>query len=173
MTRKRARITDENNPLTSTDEILAGFQQLSQLTSQQVEMLSIEQPSNITSQQVESPVIKEIDDIATQKAKKSTTEKVGNITSQQVDMSVVNQVSNLESQQVDKLTTQKATFQLSQSVLEQLDRFHLELQLELGKKNTPYKEVIVEEAISQLLIQLADDQQSIIQKLWERQQQRK
>lgn len=173
MTRKRARITDENNPLTSTDEILAGFQQLSQSTSQQAEMSDIKQPSNITSQQVESPAIKEIDDIATQKAKKSTTEKVGNITSQQVDMSVVNQVSNLESQQVDKLTTQKATFQLSQSVLEQLDRFHLELQLELGKKNTPYKEVIVEEAISQLLTQLADDQQSIIQRLWERQQQRK
>ena len=92
---------------------------------------------------------------------------------QQVDMSVVNQVRNLESQQVNKLTTQKATFQLSQSVLEQLDRFHLELQLELGKKNTPYKEVIVEEAISQLLIQLTDDPQSIIQRLWERQQQRK
>jgi hypothetical protein len=157
MTRKRARITDENNPLTSTDEILAGFQQLSQSTSQQVE----------------SPAIKEIDDIATQKAKKSAIAKSDNIASQQVDMSVVNQVSNLESQQVNKLTTQKATFQLSQSVLEQLDRFHLELQLELGKKNTPYKEVIVEEAISQLLIQLADDQQSIIQKLWERQQQRK
>jgi len=157
MTRKRARITDENNPLTSTDEILAGFQQLSQSTSQQAQ----------------SPAITEICNVATQKAKKSTIQKSGNITSQQVDTSVVNQVSNLESQQVNKLTTQKATFQLSQSVLEQLDRFHLELQLELGKKNTPYKEVIVEEAISQLLTQLADDQQFIIQKLWERQQQRK
>ena len=53
MTRKRARITDENNPLTSTDEILAGFQQLSQSTSQQAETSSLQQPSNIASQQVE------------------------------------------------------------------------------------------------------------------------
>jgi hypothetical protein len=42
-------------------------------------------------------------------------------------------------------------FQLSEEVLKQLDRYHLQLQLELGKADAPYKEVIVEDAIAQFL----------------------
>jgi len=72
-------------------------------------------------------------------------------------------------QQADKL--QKATFKLSRSVLEQLDTLHLQLQLELGKANAPYKEVIVEEAISQLLEQMLQDRDSHISRLQERQHQ--
>jgi hypothetical protein len=37
--------------------------------------------------------------------------------------------------------------QISEEVLHQLDKLHLTLQLELGKANAPYKEVIVEEAL--------------------------
>lgn len=35
--------------------------------------------------------------------------------------------------------------------MKQLDRFHLQLQLDLGKSDAPYKEVIVEFAIARLL----------------------
>jgi len=63
------------------------------------------------------------------------------------------------SQQVEKSATQqprkwkKATFQLDETLLKELDTFHLKLQLELGKENAPYKEVLVEAAIAQLLEQ--------------------
>jgi hypothetical protein len=60
---------------------------------------------------------------------------------------------------------------LSRSVLEQLDTLHLQLQLQLGKANAPYKEVIVEEAISQLLEQMLQDRDLLISRLQERQQQ--
>lgn len=50
-----------------------------------------------------------------------------------------------------KSVTRKATFQLDETVVKQLDRFHLQLQLDLGKSDAPYKEVIVEEAIARLL----------------------
>ncbi|MEM6501551.1 MAG: hypothetical protein AAF685_06910 [Cyanobacteria bacterium P01_C01_bin.89] len=41
----------------------------------------------------------------------------------------------------------RSTFQLRNSTVDDLDRFHLELQLALGKQNAPYKEVLVEAAI--------------------------
>jgi hypothetical protein len=77
--------------------------------------------------------------------------------------------SKSTSQQADKL--RKATFKLSQSILEQLDTFHLQLQIELGKANAPYKEVIVEEAITQFLEQAIQDRDSLLARLQERQQQ--
>lgn len=106
---------------------------------------------------------------------------VDQLTSQQVEQSASRTVSksnnNLESRLVDKSASQttdklrKATFKLSESVLEQLDTFHLQLQLELGKANAPYKEVVVEEAISQLLEQVIQDRDLLIARLKERQQQ--
>lgn len=106
---------------------------------------------------------------------------VDQLTSQQVEQSASQIVSksnnNLSSKLVDKSTSQttdklrKATFKLSESVLEQLDTFHLQLQLELGKANAPYKEVVVEEAISQLLEQVIQDRDLLIARLKERQQQ--
>lgn len=106
---------------------------------------------------------------------------VDQLTSQQVEQSASQIVSksnnNLSSKLVDKSASQttdklrKATFKLSEPVLEQLDTFHLQLQLELGKANTPYKEVVVEEAISQLLEQVIQDRDLLIARLKERQQQ--
>jgi hypothetical protein len=67
--------------------------------------------------------------------------------------------NKLGSKQVEKSATQqskklkKATFQLDETLLKELDTFHLKLQLELGKENAPYKEVLVEAAIAQLLEQ--------------------
>ena len=45
----------------------------------------------------------------------------------------------------------RSTFQLRDSTVNDLDRFHLELQLALGKQNAPYKEVLVEAAIVHFL----------------------
>jgi hypothetical protein len=123
--KRRARLNDENDPLSSTDKVLAGFEQLSQSTSQQV--------SNTTSQQVYQPA----------------------------------------SQQADKSIIRKATFQLSEVVLQQLDKFHLQLQLELGKGSAPYKEVIVEEALVRLLEQARENPEELIAVLRQRQEMRK
>ncbi len=133
MAKRRARLNEENDPLSSTDKVLAGFEQLSQSASQPDDLL--------TSQQVSKPA------------------------SQPDDL--------LTSQQVNKTAIRKATFQLSVAVLQQLDKFHLQLQLELGKGSAPYKEVIVEEAIAQLLEQAQDNPEELIAVLRLRQEKRK
>jgi hypothetical protein len=79
------------------------------------------------------------------------------------------QVNKVESQELNTLASQevkkpikttsklkKATYKLSEEVIERLDRYHLKLNLDRGKKNTPYKEVLVEEAISFYLDQLEE-----------------
>ena len=104
MAQKRARLTDENNPLKSkTDDFLVGIEQANQPTSLEADK----------------------------------------IRSQEADKSKLQQAETLR----------KATFKLSEAVLRRLDNYHLQLQLELGKADAPYKEVIVEEAICQLLEQ--------------------
>lgn len=125
MAKRRARLNDENDPLSSTDKVLAGFEQLSQSTSQQV--------SKSTSQQANKTI--------------------------------------------NKLTPnsgiRKGTFQLNEAVLQQLERFHLQLQLELGKGSAPYKEVIVEEAIARLLEQADKNREELVAALHQRQEMRK
>ncbi len=50
-----------------------------------------------------------------------------------------------------------------------LDRLHLTLQLELGKANAPYKEVIVEEALVRLLEQVNCDRSALVSVFMEKQ----
>jgi hypothetical protein len=76
------------------------------------------------------------------------------------------------SQLVNKLNLRKSTFQISEAVLASLDRLHLQLQLELGKANAPYKEAIVEEAIVQLLEQADSNRAQLIEALLKRHKQR-
>ncbi len=133
MAKRRARLNDENDPLSSTDKVLAGFEQLSQSTSQPDDLL----------------------------------------TSQQVSLSTSQPDDKLTSQQVNKSAIRNATFQLSVAVLQQLDKFHLQLQLELGKGSAPYKEVIVEEAIARLLEQAQENPEELIAVLRLRQEKRK
>ncbi len=133
MAKRRARLNEENDPLSSTDKVLAGFEQLSQSASQ---------PD---------------DKLTSQPVSKTTTQPDGKLTSQQVNLSVI----------------RKATFQLSEAVLQQLDKFHLQLQLELGKGSAPYKEVIVEEAIARLLEQAQENPEELIAVLRLRQEKRK
>lgn len=133
MAKRRARLTDENDPLSSTDKVLAGFEQLSQSTSQQV--------------------------------RKSTSEHNENSKSQQANKTT--------SSLTPKSAIRKGTFQLNEAVLQQLERFHLQLQLELGKGSAPYKEVIVEEAIARLLEQADKNPEELVAALRQRQEMRK
>ncbi len=151
MAKRRARLNDENDPLSSTDKVLAGFEQLSQSTTQQA--------SKTTSQQVNQ----------------STTQPDVKLVSQpnDNDKSTSQPASKPTTQPADKSAIRKATFQLSEAILQQLDKFHLQLQLELGKGSAPYKEVIVEEAITRLLEQAQSNPEELIAVLRLRQEKRK
>ncbi len=146
MAKRRARLNDENDPLSSTDKVLAGFEQLSQSASQPDDKL--------TSQQLSKTTTQPDDKLTSQQLSKTTTQPDDKLTSQQVNI-------------------RKATFQLSEAVLQQLDKFHLHLQLELGKGSAPYKEVIVEEALVRLLEQAQENPEELIAVLRLRQEKRK
>jgi hypothetical protein len=89
--RKRIRLTDENDPLTQTEQVLAGFEQVSKLASQQVEKL--------TSQDSGSP--------QSQKPTELDAQQVSLSGSQQVDKSVLKkatfQIDSQILQQLDRL----------------------------------------------------------------------
>jgi hypothetical protein len=169
---KRARIIDKN-PLSQTDSVLDSFQQYSKSASQPVEKLArqevetTESEQPIAEEQSLPPAVEEV-----KPSRKSTQQKVDKLTSQQASFSGSEPDNLSGSQEVDKPVIKKATFQLSEAVLQQLDTLHLQLQLELGKANAPYKEVIVEEAIAQLLEQANGDRTKLIEVLRQRQQQR-
>ena len=143
--------------------------------SQQFDKSTSQQGGNTTSQQ---PVIKQITsngEIASQQFKKSTSQQPmikqitsnGETTSQQSDKLTSHQGGNIE-----KPKLRKSTFQISETVLLQLDQVHLKMQLEWGKASAPYKEVIVEEALVRLLEQFADDRLGLIEVLVSRQKSR-
>jgi hypothetical protein len=138
--RKRIRLTDENDPLTQTEQVLAGFEQVSKLASQQVE--------------------------------KSTSQESGSLQSQGSTGLDAQQVDLSGGQLVDKLVLKKATFQIDSQVLQQLDRLHLKFQMENGKAEAPYKEVIVEEAIARFLAEINDNEAQLLQDLSARQKSR-
>ncbi|CCQ56672.1 hypothetical protein [Crocosphaera watsonii] len=202
MPNKRARITDDNDPLSSTDEVLAGFQQLSQSTSQPVEKRESQQPNQQKSQPVEKSESQQVNQSNRNQAnlsdspehEQSTSQPVAlstgqleeQLESQEVELSLEQEgekqsnnqltrqkVKKLTSEQVDKLKLRKVTFKIQESVVNRLDRLHLQLQLDLGKANAPYKEVIVEEAISLLLEEMESNRDELIEVLQERQSQRK
>ena len=230
MVKKRARLED-NDPLSSTDRVLAGFEQLSKSVSQQSDKSTSQQPrteqitingerasqqfDKLTSQQDgnttgQQPMIKQITsngEIASQQSNKSTSQQPmikqiisngerasqqsnkltshqdGNTTSQQPMIKQIISNGETTSQQSNKLTSQqdgniekpklrKSTFQISETVLLQLDQVHLKMQLEWGKASAPYKEVIVEEALVRLLEQFADDRLGLMEVLVSRQKSR-
>ena len=188
MVKKRARLED-NDPLSSTDKVLAGFEQMSksasqqsnQSTSQEADVLAgqeeitkhelgiapdlVSSESETTSQQSDKLTIQQVDNLASQQpiAEKLVATGItinGESTSQQSDKSTIQQVDSIE-----KPKLRQSTFQISETVLLQLDQMHLTLQLELGKAIAPYKEVIVEEALVRLLEQFVDDRPGLIEVL--------
>ena len=196
MTKRRARLNDDNDPLSSTDKVLAGFEQISKSTSQQDEVSTSQEADKLTSepdklltsqksdksasQQDEVSTSKEADKSTSQQSKSEHTFEAS--TSQQNNTQIIQLNSNSTSQKANLLTSQqvnlekvslrKSTFQISEEVLHQLDKLHLTLQLELGKANAPYKEVIVEEALVQLLESFNSDRAALIEVLMSRQKSR-
>jgi hypothetical protein len=216
MATKRARITDRN-PLTATDGVIAGYEQVNKSTSQSPEMKeqqddqsTSEQVSKLASQQAENTASQQDDQSTSQDnsaVREKTTdnpasEEVSKLTSQLVDNSILTrrEPDNLASEEVDKLAVasdrpesdkstsqqsdklasqqvskpiiRKATFQVDAAILEALDRYHLQLQIEMGRRNTPYKEIVVEEAIAQWLERAAKSPDRAVKSLLKRQEQR-
>ena len=216
MATKRARITDRN-PLTATDGVLAGYEQVNksasqvsepedrQVTSEQVNKLESQQSNKTTSKQssksasqnqlaIACAPLDGRDNIATEEVRKSTSQQVENpvLTSQEPNKPGIQKVNELEllgdrleseklasqqsekvgSQQVSKPIIRKATFQVDAAILEALDRYHLQLQIEMGKRNAPYKEILVEEAIAQWLERADKSPDRAVKSLLKRQEQR-
>lgn len=205
MAKKRVRITDDNDPLNSTDRVLAGFEQVSKLTSQQDNNLASQEDNKSASQQASkstsqqpssSPKAKtepiptneqvnkstsrndnkltsqQANKSASQQDRKSSERQVSKTTSKQANKPASQQDNKSTSQPVNKTKLRKSTFQISEGVLDRLEQLHLRLQLELGKKDAPYKEVIVEEAIVQLLKQMNSNPTELLEILTKRQTER-
>ncbi|BAY42311.1 hypothetical protein NIES2111_67340 (plasmid) [Nostoc sp. NIES-2111] len=198
MTQRRARLNDDNDPLSSTDKVLAGFEQISKSASQQDKVSTSREADKSTSQQEKLPTSRKSNKSTSKEANKSASQQDKSPTNQQSDKSTSQQDEVLTtreanksasqqdksptSQQSDKSTSQqvniekvslrKSTFQISEDVLHQLDKLHLTLQLELGKAHAPYKEVIVEEALVQLLESFNSDRAALIEVLMSRQKSR-
>lgn len=243
MATKRARITDRD-PLTATDAVLAGYEQVNKLASQQAEAeliadkqqankptskqvnklisqspeksnsrqdnkstsqdnlttpnlddsdnlateqvgklasqlvdesdkLTSQEPDNLVSQEVDNSAVVSsrvnLDSSASQQSDNLATEEVSKPTSQLVNESISDK---LGSQQASKPTIRKATFQVDAVILEALDRYHLQLQIEMGRRNAPYKEIVVEEAIAQWLERAAKSPDRAVKSLLKRQEQR-
>ncbi len=84
------------------------------------------------------------------------------------------------SQQVKKPTShtvhtepsnlRKATFKIDSGILDSLDRYHLQLQLDFGKRNTPFKETIVELALQKILEEAKSNPEQLLKLLNQQQQ---
>lgn len=160
MPRQRPKASDRINlPRSKADEYFDSVEIKpdDQLTSQQVDTSTSQQAISANGQSSEKATepAPEIQGIQLQSEARPTELPASKSTNQEVQKPT--------SQQVKKL--KKATFQLSEALLKELDTFHLKLQLELGKENTPYKEVIVEEAIAQLLEQYKQNPQKTLKAL--------
>ena len=185
MANKRARISDRN-PLTATDSVIEGYEQVNLLASQEpkleqeiTELTTSEQVEKLGSQLVDKlsnqdglTVIP--DQMATEEAYKSASQQVGKseITSQLAYKLASQEVGWAGEITSRKPIIRKATFQVDATILADLDRYHLQLQMEMGRRNAPYKEILVEEAIAQWLERAAKSPDRAVKSLIKRQEQR-
>jgi len=136
--KKKARLNHANNPLNSTDSVLASFEQVSQSTSSPVSKLTSQPASQ--NESIHSD--------------QSTSLPVGK------SVPLSHQPSSLK----------KATFKIDQKILDSLDRYHLQLQIDLGKRNAPFKETIVELALQNILHEAQNNPELLLQRIQEQQQ---
>lgn len=171
MAKRRARLTDSNDPLNLTDKVLAGFEQVSQSTSQQANKLNSQEDEKSESQEADKLTSQPSSEITSRSP--SPTQLLADKPESQESINPASQEANQSaSQLVNKFSLRKSTFQISEAVLASLDQLHLQLQLELGKANAPYKEAIVEEALVQLLEQANSNRTQLIEALLKRHKQR-
>jgi hypothetical protein len=145
MPRQRPKTSDRINlPRSKADEYFDSVEVKpdDQLTSQQVNQKESQQA--VDDDRLTEPT-SSVNPAADDRKKRSNTQPISlpdnKLGSKQVEKSATQQPKKLK----------KATFQLDEILLKELDTFHLKLQLELGKENAPYKEVLVEAAIARLL----------------------
>jgi hypothetical protein len=122
MANRRVRLNDQNDPLSSTDKVLAGFEQVSQSTSQEDNKLASQQdkmpsftPSPQTNNRKNKSASQQANQPTSQEDNYSNSHKNSNLTRQQVDTSTSQQVKP------EKATCRKSTFQINEEVLHLLD----------------------------------------------------
>lgn len=76
---------------------------------------------------------------------------------------------NKSASKTKRSSLRKATFRINSNVLDSLDRYHLQLQLNLGKCNTPFKETIVELALQKLLEEADFNPEQLLESLQQQQ----
>jgi hypothetical protein len=151
-------------------------QQSNKSASQQAKISKSNQPTSQQSKNIASQIV----DVSTSQQvdnPKSTSQQPNKLTSEQANMTELDQVTsqfadNQVRQQVDNLVLRKATFQVDAAILDALDRYHLQLQIELGKRNAPYKEILVEEAIAIWLERATKSPDRVVKSLLKRQEHR-
>lgn len=161
---------EDMTAITKPEANLLTGQKVNQSTSEKVSKLNSQLDKNIASHKENMTNTPEL------QADNSTIQEVSKLDGHQDNSetkeSILYQVDNPTSQTetLSTIEVKKATFQIDKAVLTKLERFVLSLQLELGKENAPYKEVIVEEAIERLL---GLDQAKLLKALKRRQSKRK
>jgi membrane-associated HD superfamily phosphohydrolase len=157
--------------------------QVSKSASQQAENIASQQTDKLTSQNELAETDNTSDNSATEEVSKPTSQQSDNLANQEVNKlevtsnqqpenSTSQRADNIESQQVSKPIIRKATFQVDAAILADLDRYHLQLQMQMGRRNAPYKEILVEEAIAQWLERAAKSPDRAVKSLLKRQEQR-
>jgi hypothetical protein len=151
-------------------------QQSNKSASQQAKLSKSTQPTSQQSKNIAS----QIGDLSTSQQvinPNGTSQQPNKLTSEQANMTELDQVTsqladNQVRQQAQNPVLRKATFQVDAAILDALDRYHLQLQIELGKRNAPYKEILVEEAIAQWLERATKSPDRVVKSLLKRQEQR-
>jgi hypothetical protein len=167
----------QSTSLTSTQVDKLVSQQSKKSLSQQVNNLDLtsQQANNLTSEEV--AILRPTDGSLEAQLNNSASQKYDKLTSEQANITEFDQgtsqlADNQIRQQAHNPVLRKATFQVDGAILDALDRYHLQLQIELGKRNAPYKEILVEEAIAQWLERATKSPDRVVKSLLKRQEQR-
>jgi hypothetical protein len=151
-------------------------QQSNKSASQQAKISKTNQPTSQQSKNIASQIV----DMSTSQQvinPNVTSQQSNKLTSEQANMTELDQetsqlADNQVRQQAQNPVLRKATFQVDGAILDALDRYHLQLQIELGKRNAPYKEILVEEAIAIWLERATKSPDRVVKSLLKRQEQR-
>ena len=141
---KKARLGDRN-PLSATDSVFSGYEQAAQTNVPEISTAPVLEPP-VKPEPVIIPTPPEPESIKTDGQK----------------------VKKLESQ----ISYRKTSLQLREDVVDALDNYHLGLQVQLGKKNAPFKETVIEEAIAQFLEEAKKSPEAVLKALSDRQDER-
>jgi len=108
MVKQRARLNDENDPLSSTDRVLAGFEQFSQSRKKSISL----EPDNSESQQADNLASEKVVSIESQQADNLASQQSNGLSSapssQLLEDEQFQEVSKLETQEVNYTALQES-----------------------------------------------------------------